>query len=177
MKSREWFSSGFQPRLHGDFNCHVHGGRTSKRSIQADWRRRDHGFTQASHTVGRAQSETMPVSPTVVSMACPKCKDTWVAQADTNPKGLGARTLMGQTTKRVAQHLCEGCGSEWTTAGNEKAKHAVATHTCSGCGAGNLACCSTKGSGDVATKGMGQKIQIAAQVAAGSEKQSSAGQT
>lgn len=107
------------------------------------------------------RARTTPVSATVPSMACPKCKDTWVAQADTNSKGLGARTLMGNTTKLVAQHLCGGCGVDWAIVGTGKAKHAVATHKCSSCGSENLACCSTKGSSDVATKGMGQKFQIA----------------
>jgi hypothetical protein len=68
---------------------------------------------------------------------------------------------MGQTTKSVVQHLCGGCGTEWTTAGNGKAKFAVATHKCSSCGAENLACCAPKGVNDVATKGMGEKFQVA----------------
>ena len=108
----------------------------------------------------KARTTTL-VATAVPSMACPKCKDTWVTQTDTNPKGLAARTLMGQTTKRVAQHLCAGCGVDWSVAGTGKGKHAVATHKCSGCGSENLACCSTKGSSDVATKGMGQKFEVA----------------
>lgn len=106
---------------------------------------------------GRAIS----VSATEVSMACSKCKDTWIAQADTNSRGLGARTLMGQTTMRVAQHLCEGCGTEWATKGTGKATVTVASHKCSGCGAENLACCSTKGAANLATKGMEKKIEVA----------------
>ena len=107
------------------------------------------------------KTTTTAVSATAPSMACAKCKDAWVAQADTSSKGSGARTLMGQTTKSVVQHLCGGCGTEWTTAGNGKAKFAVATHKCSSCGAENLACCAPKGASDVATKGMGEKFQIA----------------
>lgn len=103
-----------------------------------------------------------PVAATTATMACPKCKDTWVAQADTNSKGLGARTLMGKTTKLVAQHLCAGCSTDLATAGAGKAKHTVATHKCSGCGAENLACCSAKGANAaVATKGMEKQVQIA----------------
>ena len=94
-------------------------------------------------------------------MACAKCKDAWVAHTDTSSKGAGARTLMGQTTKSVVQHLCGACGTEWTAAGDGKAKLAVATHKCSSCGAENLACCSAKGASDVATKGMGEKFQVA----------------
>jgi hypothetical protein len=107
------------------------------------------------------RARTTPVAAVVPSMACPKCKDTWVVQADKNSKGLGARTLMGKTTKLVAQHLCGGCGVDWAIAGTGKAKHAVAAHKCSGCGSENLACCSTKAAGEVATKGMGQRFEVA----------------
>ncbi len=107
------------------------------------------------------RARTAPAVPTQPTMACPKCKDAWGAQADTNPKGLGARTLMGQTAKLVAKHLCNGCGTDWSVAGTGKGKHSVATHKCSGCGAEDLACCSPKGSGTVATRGMEQKVQIA----------------
>jgi hypothetical protein len=107
------------------------------------------------------KTTTTADSATVPSMACARCKDAWFAKADTSPKGAGARTLMGQTTKSVVQHLCGGCGSEWTTAGSGKAKLAVATHKCSSCGAENLACCAPKGASDVATKGMGEKFQVA----------------
>ncbi len=102
-----------------------------------------------------------PVSATVPAMACPKCRNTWVAQPDLSPKGSGARTLMGHTTRLVARHLCDGCGTDWTIAGTGRAKRAVDTHTCSSCGSENLACCSAEGAGQVATKGMGQKFQIA----------------
>lgn len=107
------------------------------------------------------RAKVTAVSATAVSMACPKCKDTWISQPDQNSKGSGARTLIGQTTKRIARHLCEGCSTEWATAGTGKAKLAVASHKCSGCGAENLACCSTKGAGEVATKGMDKKIEVA----------------
>ena len=98
---------------------------------------------------------------TTAAMACPKCQDTWVAQADTNSKGLGARTLMGQTTKLVAQHLCPGCATAITVAGQGKAKYDVATHKCDSCGAANLACCGTAKGSDTATKGMEKKIEVA----------------
>jgi len=104
---------------------------------------------------------TRPLTATGPAMACPKCKDAWVAKADTNSRGLGARTLMGQTTTPVVKHLCDGCGADWSVAGTGKAKQTVASHKCTGCGAENLACCSTKGGGNVATKGMGQKLEIA----------------
>jgi hypothetical protein len=108
----------------------------------------------------RKASATLATTSTA-AMACAKCQDGWVAVRDTNGKGLGARTLIGQTTKLVVKHLCDGCGTDWNVAGNGKAKQAVASHNCTGCGAENLACCSGKGSGAVATKGMDQKIQIA----------------
>jgi hypothetical protein len=81
--------------------------------------------------------------------------------SDTASKGSGARTLMGQTTKVIAKHLCEGCGTDWTVAGTGKGKQAIASHKCTACGAENLACCSGTGSSTTATKGMDQKIQIA----------------
>jgi hypothetical protein len=101
-----------------------------------------------------------PVLATTTSMPCPKCTDIWVARADTDSKGLGARTMMG-TSRRVAQHLCEGCSTEWASKGSGKGKQAVASHKCNGCGAENLACCSKMGASGVATKGMEQKFEIA----------------
>ena len=95
------------------------------------------------------------------AMACAKCKDAWVTQADNSPKGLGARTLMGAPGKLVASHLCLGCGADMAVTGTGKAKQTVASHKCSSCGAADLACCSTKGSGAVATKGMEQNFKIA----------------
>ncbi len=125
----------------------------------------DDGIT-ASPKV-RAQLDGRRVSATSVStastpaMACPKCTDGWVAVSDASQKGLGARTLMGQTTRLVAKHLCNGCGTDWNVAGAGKAKQAVASHKCTGCGAENLACCSGKSFGALATKGMDQQIQVA----------------
>jgi hypothetical protein len=90
------------------------------------------------------------------AMSCPMCKDTVVAIADRDPRGLGAKTLMarGAPTTLVAKHLCDGCGVEWTTSGHGKTKVAVATHKCTGCGAESLACCNMKKDSTVATKGM-----------------------
>jgi hypothetical protein len=100
-------------------------------------------------------------SPAVPSMACPKCKDVWVEQTDKDSRGFsGARALTGQTTRLVAQHLCDGCSTEWSIAGTGRAKHSVATHKCTGCGAENLVCCGQKG-GNIATKGMEQQPQVA----------------
>jgi hypothetical protein len=106
-------------------------------------------------------ARSVTAKPALQTMSCPKCKDAWVATADTNPKGLGARTLMGSPTKLVAQHLCPGCGADMSVAGTGKAKHMVTSHKCSSCGAEELACCSPKGSGAVATKGMGPKFKVA----------------
>lgn len=124
----------------------------------------DDGITASPRL--RAQLNERNASAKVVStstdtMACSKCKDGWVAVNDTTSKGAGARVLTGQTTRIVAKHLCDGCGSEWNVAGTGKAKQAVASHKCTGCGANNLACCSGNGAGNMATKGMDQKIQVA----------------
>ncbi len=94
-------------------------------------------------------------------MPCPKCKDEWVAHVNTEPKGIGARTLMGHRAKLVVEHLCTGCGADWSVVGTGKGKHAVAIHTCSNCGSANLACCAAKDSGMVATRGMARTFQEA----------------
>lgn len=83
------------------------------------------------------------LNSTATVMACAKCQDAFVSMADTDAKGLGARTLLakGPATKIAAKHLCEGCATTITVTGNGKAKHDVVTHTC---GAGTLACCGGK---------------------------------
>jgi hypothetical protein len=113
---------------------------------------------QLNERKARLQTTTVAVP----SMACPKCKDAWVAQLDTNSKGSGARTLMGQTTKLVAQHLCSGCATTITVAGQGKAKHDVAAHKCDSCGSANLACCGTAKGSETTTKGMEKEsVEIA----------------
>ncbi len=107
------------------------------------------------------QATVAPVVSETSSMACPKCIEAWVAQVDTNPRGMGARTLMGQTTRLVVRHLCEGCGTQWTTAGTSKGLHAVASHKCTSCGADSLACCGSSAGSRAATQGMEKKPEIA----------------
>ena len=111
--------------------------------------------------INEREARLRPAVVLLPTMACPKCKDAWVAQADTDPKGLGAKTLIGQATKLVPTHLCAGCGTDWSVTGTGKGSRTVASHKCSSCGAENLACCSGKGSGVVATKGMETKPEIA----------------
>lgn len=96
-------------------------------------------------------------------MSCSKCKDVWVTQADKEMKGFGAKTLVSQGTPtiKVAKHLCGGCGSDWATVGEGKARHVVAAHKCTSCAAESLACCNTKKGSDLATKGMEKKFEIA----------------
>jgi hypothetical protein len=107
---------------------------------------------KARAQLNERKAPTTLVSATAPAMGCPKCKDAWVAQAD--PSAKGGRVLMGQTTKLVARHLCEGCGADITTTGVGKSKQAVAAHNCTGCGSENLACCGPKGMDD-------HKIQVA----------------
>jgi hypothetical protein len=108
------------------------------------------------------RARSTPATPAAREiMDCPKCKDVWVSQVDREPKGSSVRVLTGKTTKLVAKHLCEGCGVDWSIAGTGKAKHLVATHECSGCGSPDTACCSPRGSNNVATKGMGETFNIA----------------
>ena len=68
---------------------------------------------------------------------------------------------MGRTTKLVAEHLCTGCGPDWSVIRTGKEKHVVATHTCGNCGPANLAICAAKGSGTAATKGMARTLEEA----------------
>jgi hypothetical protein len=116
----------------------------------------DHGITASprlSEQLNERKGRIPTTSAALPAMACSKCKDTLVSGRNTEPKGAGAGTLMGQTTKLVAQHLCGACRMDWTIVGTGKAKQSVATHKCSAGGSENPACCSRKGSGAVATKG------------------------
>lgn len=101
-----------------------------------------------------------PAATTATIMACPKCKDGWVAVNDSTERGLGARRLAGQAPRTVAIHLCPGCRADWSVTGTGKATQAVAEHQCGGCGAAELACCG-KAAGALASKGMGQPVNVA----------------
>lgn len=95
-------------------------------------------------------------------MSCGKCKNEVVQVRDTDSKG-GARALLTSAplTKSVSRHGCEGCGTDWSVVGHGKAKVSVASHKCTSCGEASLACCNTKKSADVATKGMEKKFEVA----------------
>lgn len=110
-----------------------------------------------------ARNAGLKAAPAVVaSMPCPKCKDEWVNVRKSPFKGGEALLAGGPPTQKVARHLCAGCDSTIKTVGlSKQTKHDVVIHKCTGCGAENLACCSTKGTGAVATKGMDEKIEIA----------------
>ena len=95
-----------------------------------------------------AVTETKP-------MACSKCKDEFSTRVDLTARGANKPTIL------VAKHLCEGCGTDWSVVGHGKAKVSVATHKCTSCGAESLACCNTKKTSDMATKGMEKKIEVA----------------
>jgi hypothetical protein len=88
-----------------------------------------------------AKNTTRPTL--AATMACPKCQDTPIARADTNPKASGSKSLRRPSADWVPKHLCERCGADWMLVGTGKAKLAVAAHTCGGCGTSSLACCST----------------------------------
>lgn len=97
------------------------------------------------------------------AMSCPMCKDHTVVVRDTEPKGLGARTLIAGAapTRLVSTHGCSGCATDWKVAGHGKAKVAVPAHRCSGCGAATVACCNTSATFDTATRGMEKKLEVA----------------
>ena len=88
-------------------------------------------------------------------MSCAKCKDEYVRRVDWSARGANKPTIT------VAKHLCEGCGTDWNVVGHGKAKVSVASHKCTSCGEASLACCNTKKSADVATKGMEKKFEVA----------------
>ena len=101
-------------------------------------------------------------APAVATMACPKCKDQYVTVPVKGAKGGQILMAGGIPTQKIAKHLCPGCDTTISVAGVGKAKHDVAIHKCDSCGSENLACCSTSGAGNVATKGMEKKsVQIA----------------
>ena len=95
-------------------------------------------------------------------MSCAKCTDEVIQVRDTDSKG-GARALVSGAplTKTVARHGCNGCGTDWAIVGGGKAKQSVATHKCTSCGAATLACCNTKKSADLVTKGMDKNFEVA----------------
>jgi hypothetical protein len=107
------------------------------------------------------KAQTTPATAAVAAMACPECKDAWVARADPNPKGLGARSLLGQTTKLVAQHLCPACETAITVGGEGKAKYDIATHQCGSWGATSFACCSKVKGSPIPAKGMEKNVEMA----------------
>lgn len=96
------------------------------------------------------------------AMSCAKCTDKFIQVKDTDSKG-GARALVSGAplTKSIARHGCNGCGTDWAVVGGGKAKQSVATHKCTSCGAAALACCNTRKSAEVATKGMDTQFEVA----------------
>ena len=78
----------------------------------------------------------VPGEQTPAAMSCANCQDVLVTQAVTDPKGLGARTLIAQglATEQLARHLCGACTTKWTIEGQGKAKVAVFNHICPSCG-------------------------------------------
>jgi hypothetical protein len=70
-------------------------------------------------------------------MSCPKCKDQWVARKDASARGAIKPSVL------VAQHLCGGCQTTLTVAGQGKAAHQMAAHICPASTPATLACCSS----------------------------------
>ena len=92
-----------------------------------------------------------PAATEYTAMSCPKCTSEWVTRAEVTTKGT---TPITATYER---HGCNGCATTIATSGFGKAKTEVTSHKCSGCGAESVACCNTKKTIDVATKGMEKK--------------------
>ena len=94
---------------------------------------------------------TAPVASEYTAMSCPKCTSEWVTRTEVTTKGTTP------VTATVEKHGCNGCATTIATSGFGKAKTEVTSHKCTGCGAESVACCNTKKSIDVATKGMEKK--------------------
>lgn len=88
-------------------------------------------------------------------MPCAKCKDEATRRVDWSARGANKPTIL------VSKHLCEGCGTTISVSGHGKAKQDLVTHKCTSCGAESLACCNTKKSREIATKGMEKKLEVA----------------
>ena len=93
--------------------------------------------------------------PAYVPMSCARCKSEFTRRAEVTTKGTRPNTYL------VERHLCTGCDTTIATVGHGKAKRDVATHKCTSCGEVNLACCNTRKSNAVATKGMEKTFEIA----------------
>lgn len=91
-----------------------------------------------------------PASDTA-AMSCPKCTSDWVTRTEVTTKGTTPVVTMYE------KHGCNGCITTIATSGFGKAKTEVTSHKCTGCGAESVACCNTKKSINVATKGMEKK--------------------
>ena len=78
-----------------------------------------------------------PASTQTVSkaMACPKCTSTWTAKVDATAKG----TIKPSAV--VEKHLCGGCDTKVSVAGQGKTAHTVAAHECD---MALASCCATK---------------------------------
>jgi hypothetical protein len=88
----------------------------------------------------KAASATVATAK-VAAMACPKCKDITVTEA--NKQAKGAQILMGDATKAVAKHTCGACDTKLDVVGAGKATRTVATHTCATPAVKTLTCCGT----------------------------------
>ena len=99
----------------------------------------------ASPKVRQALNErtaaTAPVVSAVPAMSCPKCAD--VRTAKLSPQAKGAEVLTG-TRQVTYTHVCGGCETKLTIAGEGKTKHQVASHECAMAPDSMPTCCASK---------------------------------
>lgn len=112
------------------------------------------GATKLLELSGRATAPVKQVSD-YQPMRCPKCVNEVVERVDRSARGANKPVVL------FAKHLCEGCNTTLTVEGHGKAKQNVAIHKCTSCGAETVACCNTRKSTEVATKGMDKKFEVA----------------
>ncbi len=94
----------------------------------------------ATKLLGITSRATATAASTVATAAkpmnCKMCVDRTIAIPDTEPKGLGAKTLVAKGTpvKFISTHDCTACGTDWNVVGNGRAKALVPAHRCGACG-------------------------------------------
>ncbi len=87
----------------------------------------------------------------VITMSCPKCKDTWMTVVEKTFK-----TASPEELKKLKIHLCDSCDTKIVTKGVGKSAKSVLVHTCKTCGSKDAFCCvQKKGTGP--TRGMEEK--------------------
>ena len=87
----------------------------------------------------------------LVTMSCPKCKNTAITVVEKTFKAVKPEDM-----KTVQMHLCDSCETKIVTKGRGKQAQNVLVHTCKACGSKDAFCCVQK-KGAAPTPGMDDK--------------------